>query len=303
MVRVAIIGNNCQVGPIYKAVEFLAPRINLDLFSLSQLRKDFKNVGKLAEKLRNFDFVFSPNFEDNAEPSWSSAEFVKLLPNVVFFPMIVFHAFHPDIVYVRYTSWRSKGEFLPSPVGEYHSSIILFGYLQGFTQEQTMGLFSEAFLRRVGFLDAWQPAAKALLSAAERAQLPLDQELIHWSRQGCFMYSINHPRLFVLADVARAMLRRAELPLRDADPSLFVADELMNSAIWPVYPPIAESLGLAGSYCFKKQGASTYYDLDELISGSYEIYARSNKKRLECRRIETWTADQALIDFARGLVN
>jgi hypothetical protein len=299
--RLAVIGN-CQSGSVYNALGFLAPHANLTLLPVTELNQKFKNIDKLLHSLREFDFVLCQEFREGIIPGGDSAYLASQLPNVVHFPSIVFPAFHPDIVYVQYRGRNDELEMLKSPLGDYHSSLILFGFLEGFTPAQTKRLFAEDVLRRVGFLDAWLPAQQELLEAGEKVSMPLGKEFIAWSRQGCFMHSINHPRLFVLCDLTRVMLRRTGLRFRDEDPSLFLIDDLMTSIIWPTYPPIARSLGITGSYVFKKHMAPVYYDLDELITESYDIYSRNDNQRLTCWRMDLWRGDGELTDFVRRAV-
>jgi hypothetical protein len=230
-----------------------------------------------------------------------SAALVASLPAAVHFPNIVFPAFHPDTVYASY-SRSGRKLLLSSPLRDYHSSLILFGFIEGMSQEQTATLFAEPVFRRVGFLDAWTPAQDELCNAARRVGLPLDREFMAWSRRGCFMHTINHPHLETLADLVRVMLKRLGIAVRDAAVAAYVADELMTSVVWPVYPGISRPLGIPGSYVFKQgDKRQTCLDLEGLISACYAHYERFDRQQIECWRMKVWHRNgtrEFLRDFA-----
>ncbi len=57
--------------------------------------------------------------------------------------------------------------------------------------------------------------------------------------------------------------------------SRFLADPLLSGPVWPVYPHVADRLGLPGSYDFKAPGTpGRILDLEGFVSGAFALYAR-----------------------------
>jgi hypothetical protein len=190
--------------------------------------------------------------------------------NVVYYPRIYCEAFHPDMVYVQ-----NGAEFVPTPMYHYHSKIVLFAYLRGLSVADTLRLFTGAVYEKLGYLEVWGPAKQALLIEGVESGFPLEDLLGEWSRKGCFMHSINHPRLMVLASVAKTLLQRLGIPVRASHPEDYLVDELaVHGAVWPVYPEIAASFGLDGHLEFKLPGTSEVISLREFVEGSFNAYGK-----------------------------
>ena len=58
-----------------------------------------------------------------------------------------------------------------------------------------------------------------------------------------------HPKIDCLNDLARAIIRRAGLPLTNSLSR--PPDNLATGPVFPVYPEIGRRLGVAGDYLFK----------------------------------------------------
>lgn len=118
-----------------------------------------------------------------------------------------------------------------------------------------------------------------LLKLLANYGLDMGEEFAAWHARGPFMHSINHPRGFVLADVARAAAIRAGLLDAAAPHVVPPFDQLSVDTIWPVYPEIAEALGVPASLLFKRYShpvgplANTLYlGLPQLVRESYGMY-------------------------------
>jgi hypothetical protein len=101
------------------------------------------------------------------------------------------------------------------------------------------------------------------------------------------MHAHNHPRLRVLLDVAKALLERLgenTLPVEALD---YLQDTFAVSATWPVYPEIAERLGIRGSYLFKPASVGPVdvrglrlLDLEQFVNASFEAFRQVGRKDL-----------------------
>ena len=84
------------------------------------------------------------------------------------------------------------------------------------------------------------------------------------------MYAHNHPRITVVRDIARAVLARAGIEAEYGD--ALPADNLANGPVYPVYPEIAERLGVEGSLLFKTGGRYRFLRLPDFIEASFTAY-------------------------------
>jgi hypothetical protein len=203
---------------------------------------------------------------------------------VVSFPTLYFNAFHPDLVQVN-----GPDGYVETPLANCHSSLALYGWRRNLGVARTLRLFSEAVFAKLGFFDFCKTAKCALLQAAQQTDIQLDSELDKWVRAGCFMHSVNHPKLHVLADIARAVARYAQLEVLAGSPENFLDDPLRAGPIWPVYPEIAARLGVTGSYLFKppqNSGEIRLLDLETFIVESFARYAVVERDALVCARLE-----------------
>lgn len=214
-------------------------------------------------------------------------------------PTIDTLGFHPDCAYVHVL-----GKAVDSPIGAYHSVLVFWGYLQGLSVKATRDLFKEQVFRHLGFFDLHAAGVNHLVNKGRQCSMPVHLWLADWQKAGVWMHTINHPKPQVLADVALHCL--AQLGIAGvADARDVVDDELARSPCWPVYPEVAQALGLRtpGSYAFKgahrpdDHGKSVHYmGLDAFIQASFALYARYAPGDLQCDRLQA-QAFKSLPDF------
>lgn len=206
---------------------------------------------------------------------------------LVSFSTLYFNAFHPDLVQVQ-----GPGGGLSTPLAGCNSSLALYGWRRGLNVAQTLRLFAEPVFERLGFFRYWDVARSALLAAAAQTDVPLEREMDGWASAGCFMHTVNHPKLRVFADLARAVARRAEIAVRDERPEDRFADPLFAGPVWPVYPAVAARLALRGDYLFKPFQTApgdpqpVPLDLESFVAASFASYARYGRDALVCRRLD-----------------
>lgn len=250
-----------------------------------------------------FNMLESTSFEDE---TWADVQCIWAHPNqrwqtwllqqpkhfqarVRTLPTIDTLGFHPDCSYVY-----SNGQPIDSPIGAYHSALVLWSYLQGLSPQATRNLFCDPVFRHLGFFDLQAVGIDQLVKKGRQCGMPMHRWLADWQASGVWMHTINHPKLRVLADVALHCLRQLGIE-GVVDARDVVEDELARSPCWPVYPEVAKSLGLrdAGGYAFKRahrpvdKGRTVQYmDLDTFIEGSFAIYARHSPGDLRCDRLQ-----------------
>lgn len=301
---IAVLGN-CQARGLAQAMRLLVPNSPVRYLPMGSLKRDHGHVDSLVRLLQAHDHVFSQVFPAGLIPGGDSATVRAQEPRLKLFPAIVFSAFHPDMVYAGQASDLASLKLAPSPMGQYHSAIALCAHRLGLDANRTRALFREDVFARLGYLDHWEPAVRELVGSAAGTGFGLERELILWARRGAFMHLMNHPKAFVVGDIARRLLAESGLSPEPVAIEDYLGDELAQDVIWPIYPPIAEHFGLTGSYLFKMKprgdGFPRLYDLAGFIAASFSLYNAMPAADLACQRVEAWLAAPEIVElFRRG---
>lgn len=250
--------SNCQVLGLGNCLNLLSDQVEVEHYDPVA----FRNQGDaLLERIDDFERVLvAPQIEANLAIDEQRCRALWRVPT------ISFNAYHPDLCYLLEDAKPLKG-----PLGDYHSLITYVAFRHGFSPQRTLSLFCGDIYARLGYFDHWDGERDRLLQTFRDSGFPLDATFAQWSRNGPFMYSINHPRIHCIRDVARSILQRAGLDAvyEDALPN----DNLANGPIFPVYPEIGSTLGVSGSYLFKRHGQYGFLRLQEWISESFKLYA------------------------------
>jgi hypothetical protein len=203
----------------------------------------------------------------------------------VTFPPLFFYGFHPDLVY----AWAGE-KLLQGPLGDYHSSIVLFGFVHGLSQERVASLFRRDVYEALGFFEMFEESTNHYLGLADAEGFDMRPHLAGWLRHGAFMHSVNHPKSFVLQDVARELLARFDPKAYDEAAGRDVSDQmpdfLANGPIFPVYPELGLRLGVRGELLFKPAEAHRRLSLDEFIAASYAAYHAAGQGEIRCSRLQ-----------------
>lgn len=285
-IKVLVIGN-CQAKGLARCIQgFTGDVIATSLHSTPKTLEQLQN-GQFDHFLAARDLILlHPNHLlrtsiERRNPSVTS----KIRP----VPRIGFAAFHPDITYVN----TKEGNIIAGgQMGQYQSSIAYYGWRHGLSLEETYALFRDEVFDHLGFYNYWDTAKESLLLEGIKAQLPLEMLFERWSRLGTWMYSMNHPSIHVLADIAREVLKREGITtLPHAEH--YIEDNLRASVVWPVYPEIAKKLGVEGWYGFKLPDAICpkkhlmFISLKDFLHSSYNLFSKFNKNELTCPRLDT----------------
>lgn len=258
----------------------------------------------MLDRAANADLTVGLPFEGGGFGALTPARLREAARLHVALPTIVFPAFHPDIVYIGH-----KDRNFGSPMGDYHSALIVYGFAQGFSADEIVSLFRAEVFSKVGYLDGWFGSRDSLLRLSREHGFDLDRLFAGWMRRGCFMHTINHPKLFVLEDLARAALARAGIPARAARCEDVLPDPLSGS-VWPVYPEVAARYGVSGSTTFKPPlggfdfllDAARCLELRAMVEGSLAQYANTPKIATFCDRVQGWLGKRDVREVLRPVV-
>ncbi|WNC11777.1 GSCFA domain-containing protein [Pseudomonas coleopterorum] len=284
--RIFIIGN-CQTEVLASLLECMVPNLTAASCLITTTRvAEILTPDTLRHQLAAADLILiqlspdDPILKKLLEVYSNYEAKIRLIPNI-YYP-----TYQPDITYVQNQAGNIKG-----PMGEYHSALIFFAWKQGFNLNQTSNLFTYDVFAHVGYFEHIKSSNHLLLENGAAAALSLNNLLEKWRSQGCFMHSMNHPKLSVLADVARAVLSREGMSYIPGVEQ-YLEDPLALHPCWPVYPEIAETYGIEGSYFFKQMTDRSspkpkLIGLEEFILRSFEAYDAYEKDSLDSSLLDT----------------
>lgn len=259
--KITVIGN-CQGDSLAICMRAMNPALDVEFVLITDIRNGTRNP---VDILAKSDKVF-------AQPHVKADLIDDPDGKISYFPAIAFPAFHPDMTYVTGVRKGGTKETVHSPMVIYHSAIALFGYIHEVAIDDLCGWYNRYVFNKFGYLDVWDSARADLLAEGELASMPLGFLFEQWRLRGNFMYSFNHPRLGVMADIARALLVREGLPIVNQNVADYLDDPLRGMSIWPVYPHIADRLGLQGDLNFKSHEPGVTYTIRQFLESSYHLY-------------------------------
>ncbi|WP_153017883.1 MULTISPECIES: WcbI family polysaccharide biosynthesis putative acetyltransferase [unclassified Sphingobium] len=303
MPRIAVIGN-CQALGVAECMRGMLPDSYVKSYLSWEISRWHENDADFIQDLNGFDYVFSHDVELLGTGIKNFLELKNNVPKARLFPIIVFPAFHPDLIYIAVDGQETS--FFNSPIGPYSSAISLLAYKLGIDTCGALKLFSEPVYKRLGYFDTWQDSVDALLKCGEEAEFPLGNLLAKWVRSGCFMHSINHAKIYVLADLARALLNDKGVRIQEPNCLGYVQDSAQADAVWPVYPEIAAHMGFSGSQVFRRPNHAggnvrQYLTLWNFVAESMASYGYFTSKSLRSDRVDGWLADEELCRFISNI--
>jgi len=251
-----LVVHNCVNIGLANCLKMQAPGIEIESTDIGRYRRE---SDAWESRLPAFGRIFTT-------PELASERFAEFASNgrVGCFPIIHFDAYHPDQCYLT-----NANGFIKGPLGDYHSQIIVAAHAKGIGRAKVRGLFAPERLAAFGYFDRWDAARCRLLDGFRLAGVPVDDQYPSWSSRGAFMHTINHPAIHVLHDIAGALLRSVGIEPRQV-PAL-PHDNLLNGPQFPIYPGIADHLGVRGCYRFKLPAQYRCLELDEFIADSYDF--------------------------------
>lgn len=262
MKTVCVIGN-CQADGIADWLAALSPGLTAEAFSLAGVSPDDPEArARWRAMIDRSDWVvMQAGPEHRAKFGLPELDAVRAEGRrVTPAPWIIFRGFHPDCTYLFHAGAPIEGA-----AGPLQSAIALAARLEGLPQARALKLYNAYVYARLGYFYAH--AAGLTLMQEEWSAIGLDaSRWLSWSGEP-FMHTINHPIPPVLEDVARQLLAGAELPVLQASEAA-PPDRLSGCGDWPVYPEIAERLGLTGGTAYRTPGQADA-SLEAMVAAAY----------------------------------
>ncbi len=284
--KILLLGN-CQVRPLLRLMQ--AMLADADITAIELLPDAIKRLqdseAEISRLIAEADLIFFHLHGEGLEAFRSS--FPQENAKVRLMPRIAFSGFHPDIDYVE----DKQGNRVFGPLGGYQSSIAFWGWKNALSVAATLELFREDVYESLGYFEYASASRELLLVEGEQTGAPVGKMMEKWSQRGCWMYSMNHPKLFCLADVARTVLEREGIETLPGVEE-FVDDVMGSDAVLPIYPEVASKLGLAGHYLFKRGTDVTMrglpvpmLSLEQFVEESFAVFSKYPREELTCQRL------------------
>lgn len=245
--RTILISGNCQCVAIAAGLQlcFAEDTVIPVMFPISA---DAATMADFIAQLEQADIWLSqwePDWVINLDPKFKNRPGGRYLR----MPIILFHAFHPDLCYARN---MENGMLTKSH--HYNSAIAAWAYNHGMEAGDTARLFNRETYDRLGYFQHWDRESQALREAFNDCGLDFTRFMLAVKRTGLFMHSVNHPMPHAIEALAKSVAVKMGAPdsVLEWD---FKHNDMFNDTIWPLYPEIADHYSLfGGSYDWKLNG-------------------------------------------------
>lgn len=287
-----VVSSNCITGGLTSALSILFPQhqflpipyVSSETFLQEQLA--------IAEVL----FFSGPEELQNSLLNEQSNTALK----VIRFPELYFNAFHPDQVY----AWMPDGSLVEGATGPYNSAVVLWAWQHKLSAGQTISLMTPEIFQALGYHDRWQLSVDRLKhDFLPFPHLDYRDFIIPLQRGGCFMHTVNHPRVSTMAQMARLLGKHIDSSVITDDFAIegMMLDGLfMASVSWSVYPSIANSLGIKGAFLWKREDHSVI-ELEQFVTESFQKYEVQQPVDVDCHELLWPIYDQVLLPASQGL--
>jgi hypothetical protein len=264
-----VIMHNCQTAELGLALKELFPRSKILYHPLPA--GDAAPGPEFVDLLRQAMQVIDVLITNNRGADLIRANQLQPRPGMqtILVPPIEFHAFHPDLCYIRN---KTTGQLVTH---NYNSAIAVWAYMHSYDPRDTVRLFTKANFARLGYLSAWKPSYEHMKLQFTACGLDFNAFYLHVKRHGVFMHSTNHPKSLCIVRLAKLVAMKMGCSATVLAKEITIPD-LLGQTIWPVYPEIAEHLSLVEYADYWKFDGKLYIDsLDAYVEHAFTHYQSS----------------------------
>ena len=286
---------NCQGQGIAAALQALLPGCTVTNFHVPSARADARQKADDLAALLACDHVISAPMGADMGP-FATDRLRMAVKNFHILPPLDFRGFHPDTIYIR----NGRGRWIVGPTGDYQSRIAVAGYLAGLAAEDVAALYNGLVFARLGYLRSH--AEDYLLIEERFCRFGIDTgEMVARLRSGgCFMHSVNHPKNWVLFELARIACRMiGATPVDVVEES--APDFLALHPRHPLFPEIAHRIDVPPEGEFRAGGgeqAQRILETVEFVRGSFTVFREVNRDLL--RQADGVAAAMASLDLTEA---
>lgn len=278
---------NCQVLPLVKGLGFMtdvetALGLPIHLFETNHFDKPKENFEALMKEDEPIILTFN-NSEKFGE--FETGKLKHTFKNVITITNIYFSGLHPDITYIGDMRGR-----ISSPIGDYHSKIVIHSYMTGKSVNDCMLLFNGINYEKLGLYSEYADSASLLLERDKENDIAFGKYFMTLLKERPSLYTVNHPTPYIFQEYLCVIadhlgIRAQRLPIE------MLPNYLANSAWWPVYPEIAEhhNLNYQMPMLFKQPEAmgGKIIGLKEFVVHSYDLYNKLKERLYNSRQVMT----------------
>lgn len=232
--------------------------------------------------------VLSQSMSDEFnEVSWTKLT-EKFREKLIGYTNIYFSGLHPDLTY-----FGKRGLRVVGPLGDYHSRIVLAGFLQGRSPDECRAAFGCKTYDSLGYFSHFVDSAAELKRRDETNQIKFSSHFVELTQSFLTMLSVNHPALITIVELARMM----EAFFSDKCSVLTASVcsyPLATGPVWPLYPEIREHNQLPYETAFlfyPQEGAGPALTLEEFVLASYASYEKQGRDVLASVDSNNYYAD------------
>lgn len=167
------------------------------------------------EMLAGFDAVIAHHVLPERAELWAR---VNDHPRVINFPMIFFAGLTPD--FMTFTPGSISARASQS------SRIVAAAKVRGFTPEATRELFNPEFISAMRYRDVFSIQRRVFLENLSTFTSRAEYLFENWQDRGVFFHTANHPKMYVIADLLRDILRNNDLDILGGKASDILVDPL-----------------------------------------------------------------------------
>jgi hypothetical protein len=258
MAKRVLVTAACTGRSISEALQLLLP--DMEYTQVHVMRLTDTDTEALQQQIENSDYWIYLNIRE-------AAPIAARTGNGIAIPEIAFNAFHPDE-----TSAHDGKSVLMGPMESLHSAIGIWAYNQGCTSREAARLFRPDVFEALGYMDCWDSSAAALAQRCLGTGIDYERLMRHIKRHTPFMTTVLHPRISVIAEIARQLAEKMGYVGNTAhDPIEHMINEPMRELIWPIYPGVAERYGMRGSLRWR-HAYTTYHTPESFLEACYAAY-------------------------------
>ncbi len=218
------------------------------------------------------------------------------IAKVISFPNLEFRGFHPDLSFLL-----EPNSNLVSPI--YQSSLISTAYKMGLSKEVAVTCFKKSIFERLGYHDNWGKSISELKWRFDTSDM--NSDFINYIRfcqkRWVFMHTINHPHVECIIWFAKLISLKLGASRNVLDMNIVLPD-LLGTVVWPIYPSVADSMSLSGSFTFI--WANKALSLEEFIDVKYtqlcQDYPDKSKVVAAPYFLNLSVVEESIAEFLKG---
>ena len=268
--------SNCQHVGLANSIRALRPDIQVISFEIVLVARQGREIPTMDE-LATCDLVIldpSPGC-----PPALSEEKLKGSIKIVKIPPVVFAGYHPDTIYIPTAIGRLQ---VSAACGPYQSRLTVASYLLGYSPAETKALFNAFIFGELGYFEEYAKSRVSLENTFREYGLDIGRLFPDWAKRGCFMHTIDHPKIYVLFEIAWLACQAIGLEVdpRDGRVEMILDNLMAGHPAMPVYPDIANATGCNGHTMFKCPSDANIVRLMRMpafISACFKAYAEVPK--------------------------